>query len=375
MEFDVLIAGAGPAGCAAAISLADFAPELRICLAAPESGLCVGETVPPQIRPILEHLGVWSAFAGDRHCPSYRTVSAWGGPHLLGNEFLFQTQQVGWRLDRGRFDRMMRRAATARAASHHAAKVVDLSFLDGAWRIRLGDGAAIAARLAIDASGRAAALGRRQGMRPADVDRLIGCVVEFDGAPDDGSGLTIESFADGWWYSAAVPDGRRIIALMSDADLIRSSALGGLEGWMQALEKTSHVRSTSAGATPLGPPRKVAAGSRSLTGDTRLPLICVGDAAACFDPICGLGIVKALRSGIYASYAAADYLRRADETGLRRHRALMQAEFAAYRQTLREYYALERRWPERPFWRRRRDDVGSGAPAASRGWRASAVQA
>ena len=105
-DFDVLIAGAGPAGAATAISLADFAPELLVCIAdAPSADtLRVGETVPPQIRPILEHLKVWPRFEADRHRPSYRTVSAWGGPELISNEFLFQAHQVGWRLDRKRFD-------------------------------------------------------------------------------------------------------------------------------------------------------------------------------------------------------------------------------------------------------------------------------
>ena len=105
-----LIAGAGPAGAATAISLADFAPSLRVCLvdAPATDALRVGETLPPQIKPILEHLeACGSAFAADGHRPSYRTVSAWGGPELLSNEFLFQAHQVGWRLDRARFDAML----------------------------------------------------------------------------------------------------------------------------------------------------------------------------------------------------------------------------------------------------------------------------
>src|SRR2546422_9913481 len=61
-DFDVLIAGAGPAGCAGAISLADFAPGLSVCLVDAPQGFRIGETVPPQIRPVLEHLGVWRSF-------------------------------------------------------------------------------------------------------------------------------------------------------------------------------------------------------------------------------------------------------------------------------------------------------------------------
>jgi NADPH-dependent 2,4-dienoyl-CoA reductase/sulfur reductase-like enzyme len=66
-EVDVLIAGAGPAGCAAAISLAQFAPDLRVALVdgAPAAAARIGETVPPPIRPMLEHVGLWDRFAAD----------------------------------------------------------------------------------------------------------------------------------------------------------------------------------------------------------------------------------------------------------------------------------------------------------------------
>jgi flavin-dependent dehydrogenase len=360
-DFDVLIAGAGPAGCAGAISLADFAPGLSVCLVDAPQGFRIGETVPPQIRPILEHLGLWRSFEADRHAASYRTVSAWGNPDLLSNEFLFQTQQIGWRLDRARFDAMMLQAAVARGARHLVAKVVEAAFVDDAWRIVLATGAPVTARFAIDATGRAAALARSQGLRPVSFDRLVGCFVAFEGAPDDGEGLMIETCPDGWWYSAAIPDGRRVIACMRDADLIRD--VRRLDRWMQALGETHHVRLTVSGARPVGAPKPVPAGSRHLTGDGPLALISVGDAASCFDPVSGQGIIKALRSGIFASYAAADYLCRNEERGITRYRALVEREFSAYRRTLRDYYALEQRWPDRPFWRRRHGDDGRPSEA------------
>src|SRR5207248_6772314 len=108
----------------------------------------IGETVPPQIKPVLEHLGVWREFAADGHDPSYRTLNAWSGPRLLSNEFLFHTQQVGWRLDRTRFDAMMLRAAVIRAA-HVAGKVGTLAFLDGIWSVRLDHGTIATARAVV----------------------------------------------------------------------------------------------------------------------------------------------------------------------------------------------------------------------------------
>src|SRR5258708_21572693 len=99
-NFDVLIAGAGPAGCATALSLATFAPELRVALVdASRSGESrIGETVPPQINPLLAHLGVWDDFAGGGHCPSFRPLAAWGDAPLAGDEFLFHAHQVECRL-------------------------------------------------------------------------------------------------------------------------------------------------------------------------------------------------------------------------------------------------------------------------------------
>jgi 2-polyprenyl-6-methoxyphenol hydroxylase-like FAD-dependent oxidoreductase len=176
--------------------------------------------------------------------------------------------------------------------------------------------------------------------------------------------LMIEAVADGWWYTAAIPGRRRVVVHMSDSDLARARGLRELDHWMAALRQTHHVRLTVATARPLGPPRVHAAGSACIDHDaTSLPLIAVGDAASCFDPVSGQGIVKALRSGVFASYAVADFLRRGDATGLARYRTLMAAEFAAYRQTLAGFYALERRWADRPFWKRR-DGAAANASAA-----------
>jgi 2-polyprenyl-6-methoxyphenol hydroxylase-like FAD-dependent oxidoreductase len=359
-DFDVLIAGAGPAGAATAISLADFAPELRVCIAdAPAADqLRVGETVPPQVRPLLQHLGLWQAFEADQHRPSYRMVSAWGGPELVSNEFLFQTQQVGWRLDRARFDTMMRTAAAARA-TFIAAKIDAVVREGSSWGARLCAGTRHTARFIVDATGRGSVVARAQGVRLETSDRLAGSVMLFEDAPDDGAGLLIETFGGGWWYTAALPNNCRIVACLSDADLVRPLGIGEFQGWMKALGETRHIHPALGAARPVGSPVLRAAGSRRITRDTTLPLLCVGDAASCFDPVSGQGIFKALRNGIFASYAIADALRSGDQGPVVRFRSFVAREFAAYRETLGHYYGLEQRWPDRPFWRRRAGAVHS----------------
>ena len=367
-EFDVFIAGAGPAGCATAISLGQFAPELRVAIAdaRPREFLRIGEAVPPPIKPILEHLGVWQRFVADGHCASHRTLSAWGDARLGSNEFLLQPHQIGWRIDRARFDAMMLARATQGVRLYVPARVTGATRIehvaDGAWCVGCGDGTVHAARVIVDATGRTAELARLRGVRPSRIDNLVGCFMHFAGASGNDQELMLESFADGWWYAAAIPGERRVVACMSDVDVVRRLGIARLDNFMRALRTTNHVGRVASSLQPLGRPRLRPAGSQILMTEAPRSLICVGDAASCFDPISGQGIVKALRAGIFASYAVADWLMRSDDSGIRRYRALVQGEFAAYQDTLRDFYATEQRWSGRPFWRRRAGESEAASP-------------
>ena len=352
--FDVLIAGSGAAGCSAAIALGDLAPDLRVCVVSggPRQRIALGETLPPLATRILKHLGVYERFEADRHPKTFRTLSAWGSRALLANEFLFGVHQFGWSLDRARFDAMLAERAMERGAHWTQAKVAGLARDHDRWTVLCDDGSQIAARFVLDATGRPAVLSQfAAGARAARRDRLIGCLVRFDGPAR--MDLTVEAFADGWWFSTPLPDGGTVVACMSDSDIVKSRGLADMATWSARLEETHFMRDTMAGATAAGPPRILPAGSciRSLRADT--PFLALGDAASCFDPLSSQGIVKAMRSGVFAAYAAFDFLARDDPRGLSRYRLFVQREFAAYMRTLRDYYSRERRWSDRPFWQRR----------------------
>ena len=83
----------------------------------------------------------------------------------------------------------------------------------------------------------------------------------------------IEAVREGWWYTAALPGGRRVVAFMSDADIVRRLELRAHERWMRALDETEHVRAAVACAAPAGPPSLQGAGSQLVTGDTAQSLI------------------------------------------------------------------------------------------------------
>lgn len=365
----MFIAGAGPAGAATAISLKAVAPKLRICLADPgrASSFRVGESVPPLAKRFIDHLGLSAAFAEGGHCPSFRTASAWGSQELIHNEFFLDVHNTGWRLDRNRFDRMMAIEAQKKGALPLNAQVHSLKFENEAWWIDCGEAGIHSARCIVDATGRTATLSRLAGLKHRNYDRLVAGAVFFTDAANTrqpgADAAVVESFQQGWWYTAAIPKGRRVIALMTDSDIARNLHLSKAQAWMEQLASTRHIAPLLSGLA-LTTPRLWPAHSRSCESPLNQPippgkgLIAVGDAFSCFDPLSSQGIIKALRSSIFASYAIADWLLKDDETGFARYQDLMKREFASYGKTLKNYYSEEKRWPDSPFWQRRHAGIG-----------------
>lgn len=369
--FDVLIAGAGPAGASAAIALAQVAPDLRICLvdAPSDPRPRLGEILSPVIAPILEQLGLWSAFTAQGYSPSHRAYSAWGEDVLTPNEFILQARGPAWRVDRNGFDTWLAREARDRVQVTVSGKVVSLRREAEGWVVDCGEAGIFTAAFVIDATGRPAVLARRLGLTHIGDDRLTAHALHLDGAPGvcgDFDELVVEAARDGWWYTAALPDGRRVVVCLTDPDIAKARGLREAEGWRRALDETRHIAAI-VGAPPTAQATLVwPAGARRLAAPAMHDLLCVGDAAACFDPISAVGVPKALRSGLFAAYAVADRFLRADPAGVQRFWAVAESEHQGYARGLALYYGLERRWPDSPFWARRQarePAVAATAPA------------
>ena len=354
---DVAVVGGGPGGCAAALTLRAHAPGLRVALveASDYAAPRVGETLPPPAGALLRHLGVWDAFRAQGHRPAHGTAAAWGDARPAENDFLLQVHSVGWHLDRAAFDAMLCARAEARGARVlRGTRVAGAERTGEGWRLRLAEGGTLAARFVVDATGGAALFARRHGgARVRAADRLAGFCRFFRETRGTDPRTLVEAFADGWWYTAALPDGLRIAACMTDTDLARGMGLETEAGWRAALAEAPAVAEVLAGAEPHGEPVVRAARSRRLEPAAGDGWLAVGDAASTFDPLSSQGVLKALRSGVYGAYAVGDLLGKGDDAGMRRYRLFVQREFAGYLRSRARYYAQEARWPEREFWRRR----------------------
>lgn len=363
-DYDVLIAGGGPAGSAAALTLARGRRRVLLVEANDSRAFKIGEALPPAVRPLLTDLGVWDDFAADGHLPSHGNLSAWGGPRLGETAFIFDPNGHGWHLDRARFDRRLREAA--RLAGSETCEATALKRLlrlpRGGWRVRLaGPGGERDARCRwlVDATGRRSALARRQGARLRQDDRLIAFFALFSqpdaaSAPDEDSRTLIEATPDGWWYTALLPSGLRVVVYLTDADLVSPRAVCEKESFLSLLDRTEHVRARLAAHEYRmeGAPRGAAAHSARLERFHGEGWLAVGDAALAFDPLSSQGLLTALFTGMEAGNALGARLS-GDAEAVHRYGLRLATVYEAYLRNLAAFYSYEARWPGRSFWRRR----------------------
>lgn len=318
-----------------------------------QSGPTVGEGLPPPGRGMLKELGLWDDFLAQGHTEAQHSKAAWGSPILQTNDFLLLGKGCGWTLDRPAFDRLLHARAAACVDEMITGRLQHLqATAAGEWQATV-DGQAVQSRTIIDATGRAAVVTRLLGNRPRLEDKLVAVVREGTVPDDTETGVVVDAAPEGWWYSAPTSPGRRIWVWMTDSDLLRSQPAGDRTRWHQALAASKIMVSLARGARFDTWRIVPAMTQRAPAAAGSCAYLCVGDAASCFDPASSQGIVKALRSGLFAGYALYDCLIKGDKTAFDRHRDHVNAEYVAYKSQHRLHYDAQTRWSDSPFWSRR----------------------
>jgi flavin-dependent dehydrogenase len=334
VDVDVLILGAGPAGCAAAITCAAYGLRAWILERSPTPRDRPGETLHPGVEPLLERLGVAEAVrkAGFvRHAGHW---VRWNDPE----QFVAYGQDEhgpwrGFQATRTILDALL--IARAEALGVEAVRPcgpAQLVVLEGRVLGVTANTERVTARYTVDATGSSRWLARQLGLAiESRSPRLIArygyargrCEARYE-AP------AMRAEPNGWSWTARV-----------GADLYAWTRLAVCAG-------SPHERLH----TPEMPPDEL--NNLSLIGRVRgcdvswrrmqpaagPGYFLTGDAAAALDPASSHGVLRALMSGMYAGHAIAQItMGRADEDRMQlEYRNWQNSQFEHDVSRLRELY-------------------------------------
>lgn len=359
---DVLIAGGGPSGASAALSLL-LHTQLDVTLIDHSAFdmSSIGEHIDNSLFDLLSYLEIdREQFEADSFIEGYSNMAAWGNTHISSRNSIHNPTGKSYQLDRGKFDLLMISEVARRGGRifprTRCIKIEQLP--DGHWKILLrhqerGD-FILQAKFLIDASGRQGSICRSLNIPAGKQDKLIGigAFLQFEDHRILPQEVFLETVEQGWWYCATLPNQRMTVTLFTDADIAKQQQLQKPENWNKLLAATVHVKKRVKNAHAYDIPWVRNAFSQLTDSTTKTNFLAVGDAAVAFDPISSMGIGFAVSSACHAARAI-NYFFDGDSSYIQSYQLSLSDIFSNYLDLRKRYYSSERRWSDSPFWQRR----------------------
>jgi len=348
--FDVVVAGAGPAGSIAARKLARAGLDVLMLDRLRPAGVRLGEVLPGAARRLLVQEGLGELAVASHHAAVTGGLVVWGDDRPVASDALRDPYGAGARLDRARFDAALRDASVAAGSLWSRTNARHLERLGDDWVIYRDAGSAVRARIIIDATGRSARLLRLLGQprrRGAPLTALYQVA-----RPEKSAAMArtlIEARPDGWLYAGKLSDGRWAIGYHT---LPQSAVrLRACETERATVLASAPYLSACLGALAWeGPVVSRDARGLAATASSGPGWFAVGDAVLAFDPIAGQGLFNALRTAL----AAAEAIITAPTPDTTAYAAELARVTAIYSERRQALYQAEERWPEQTFWREQR---------------------
>jgi len=366
LDVEVAVVGAGPAGAAAAIRLRQLGRSVCLIDDVAEGTLKAGESLPGAAQRLLRRLGIQELSAilkPTAFAPCTGNASSWGAEEWVYTDALRNPEGGGWHLLRHQFDEALRQVARTQGAGFVPAKVARLNYDATATRpytISLKSTGAslptsIHANWMIDASGRPAVVLKQLRVgRQTSVSPQLSVIAWLRPAAGDVDALTrVKSVAAGWWYTARLPDGRRVVSCQGIpapmAALVRSPDLF-VAAFNQANLLPRPIAVTDIVAGPQAKSSGIALADlvASPTG-----WLAVGDAALSFDPLSSQGMFFALYSGIRGAEVVAARLAGASNAIplLDEYKRRLGLIHQQNQRSAKLHYTSETRFKDAPYWR------------------------
>jgi flavin-dependent dehydrogenase len=366
-HYDVVIAGAGPAGCAAAIRLRQL--NITVCLVddAKDTVLKVGESLPGAAIRLLNRIGINDInqlLPKTDYSICIANVSAWGMDNWTYNDAIRNPENGGWHILRHKFDAALRQLALQNGVAFYNAKIGKIIANDTVDTPKKANytlafktqeaylPSAISAQWIMDATGRASTI-----VKQLKIDRFhfeeqlsaIAWLKPTDKNPD--STTRIKSVENGWWYSAKLPDNSRVIAFYGLAStvskMVKTPSLFIEEtNSSKLLEDTINQDDILEGVSARNAATSLA---KEVIGDS---WIAIGDSALSLDPISSQGMFFALYSGIRGAETIASVMEDQNDLSEIRnaYKQKIESVFIANQNSRKHFYTSELRYPKNPYW-------------------------
>ncbi len=343
-SYDVVVAGAGPAGSAAAALLAERGHDVLVLEREPFPRPHIGESLLPLGTGVLERLGI--------EAPAHARVFKFkrGAQFICEQtgrrlEVSFEEALPGpprhaWQVERAEFDTLLRdRALEAGAEVRHGVTVSALDF--GPERVEVGckSGETVKARYFVDATGQGRLTARRaKAIEPLEAFGAAAAYQHFDGVDESRLGahgdIRIMMRPGGWGWVIPLPGGRLSVGVVTRDKGARAELI---EAYVASSPLLSHW---TEGATPSAP---TLVGNYSFKNGAShgARFVAIGDAACFLDPVFSSGVSLALIGAERATAVLSPALASAREGApelMKPFALAMQAAYGAFADLIGRFY-------------------------------------
>ena len=332
---DVVVIGGGPAGSTVSTLLAQHGRRVQLFERETFPRFHIGESLIPETYWVLKRLNMLDKMKGS-HFVQKRSVQFVSANGKLSAPFYFFDNKPHdcsqtWQVDRGEFDQMLLENAREHGVDAregvHVLEVIFEGERAVGVKIQEPDGTRreVRAPVVVDASGQAALLMNRYGLRIWDPLLNKGAIwtyyegVAKDANRDEGATLVVQTpDKRGWWWNIPLHGDRLSCGIVRPFEDIfknraRPPARDNLEQtYLDEVEQTPYIKHRVANAkriTGYFATRDYSYRATELAGDG---WVMVGDAFGFLDPLYSSGVMLALKSGELAADAIHAALEKGD---------------------------------------------------------------